>query len=219
MQTLPLKSRLLLTLAGAALIAAAPIHLGFDDAGWVLEPAKAFAKDGNDDDGGDDDDDDDDSSGSDSSGSGSSHSGGDDDDHDDDDNSGSGSSGSGHSGGGDDDDDDGDDDRSGGDGRDGANGGPKVEISRNGIEVVNADGTKEEIENGRYERKDRFGRTVEERPATQADIDRLRGMAGSSGAAATRLVSSGTAARVEIGANGIEVVYSDGTKEEIENGR
>jgi hypothetical protein len=85
--------------------------------------------------------------------------------------------------------------------------------------VVNADGTKEEIENGRYERKDRFGRTVEERPATQADIDRLRGMAGTSGAAATRLVSSGTAARVEIGANGIEVVYSDGTKEEIENGR
>jgi hypothetical protein len=84
---------------------------------------------------------------------------------------------------------------------------------------VNADGTKEEIENGRYERKDRFGRTVEERPATQADIDRLRGMAGSSGAAATRLVSSGAAARVEIGANGIEVVYSDGTKEEIENGR
>ena len=43
-------------------------------------------------------------------------------------------------------------------------------------EVRYSDGTKEEIENGRYERKDANGRTVEERPATAADIARLSGL-------------------------------------------
>ncbi len=36
-----------------------------------------------------------------------------------------------------------------------------------------ADGSREEIEGGRYERKNAAGRTIEERPATEADIDRL----------------------------------------------
>lgn len=49
----------------------------------------------------------------------------------------------------------------------------KVERSANEIEVRYSDGTKEEIEYGRYERKNAAGRTVEQRPATQADIDRL----------------------------------------------
>lgn len=49
----------------------------------------------------------------------------------------------------------------------------KIEVSAAGIEVRYSDGTKEEIENGRYERKNSAGRTVEERPATQADFDRL----------------------------------------------
>ncbi len=97
--------------------------------------------------------------------------------------------------------------------------GTKVEISRNSIEVERADGSKEEIEDGRYERKDVFGRTVEERPATQADIDRLRGLAGPGVVAATRRVGAGDVAKVEISANGIEVVNNDGSKEEIEDGR
>lgn len=49
----------------------------------------------------------------------------------------------------------------------------KIERSTAGIEVSYSDGTREEIENGRYERKNAAGRTVEQRPATQADIDRL----------------------------------------------
>ena len=49
----------------------------------------------------------------------------------------------------------------------------KVERSATEIEVRYSDGTKEEIEAGRYERKDASGRTVEERPATPADIARL----------------------------------------------
>lgn len=49
----------------------------------------------------------------------------------------------------------------------------KVERSANELEVRYSDGTKEEVEAGRYERKDANGRTVEERPATAADIARL----------------------------------------------
>ena len=52
----------------------------------------------------------------------------------------------------------------------------KVERSLTETEVRYSDGTKEEIENGRYERKDANGRTVEERPATSADIARLSGL-------------------------------------------
>jgi len=52
----------------------------------------------------------------------------------------------------------------------------KVERTATEIEVRYSDGTKEEIEGGRYERKDANGRTVEQRPATQADIARLSGL-------------------------------------------
>nr|HQU70253.1 hypothetical protein [Albidovulum sp.] len=86
---------------------------------------------------------------------------------------------SGDNDGGDDgDDDDGDDggqgsSTGGGSPADGAGQVMKIETSAGGIEVTYADGSKEEIDNGRYERKDRSGRTVEEREATQADLDRL----------------------------------------------
>ncbi|MBL8563505.1 MAG: hypothetical protein JNN06_14615 [Gemmobacter sp.] len=49
----------------------------------------------------------------------------------------------------------------------------KVERSATELEVRYSDGTREEIDAGRYERKDASGRTVEERPATAADIARL----------------------------------------------
>ena len=101
--------------------------------------------------------------------------------------------------------------------RDDDNGGAKVEISRNGIEVVNNDGTKEEIENGRYERKDANGRTIEERPATQADVNRLQ--LASRGARPARRIEVGSVAKVERSAAGMEIVYSTGWKEELENGR
>ena len=56
--------------------------------------------------------------------------------------------------------------------------GDKVEINGSSIEVGHADGTKEEIENGRFEMKDANGRTIVERPATEADRARLEGLAG-----------------------------------------
>ncbi len=224
MTTLSLRARLLIGIAGAAVIATTPIGLHLDASGWTAGPSYAYAKDGRDDDRGSDDrggrgGDDDRGGGRSDRGSDDRDDGDDDrdDDRDDDDdradddnddNSGRGR-GRGRGRGGDDDDDD---DRSGG-------GGTKVEIGRGEIEVERADGTKEEIDGGRYERKDAAGRTVEERPATQADIDRLRGVAGAAGVAATRSIGSGDVAKVEISSTGIEVERTDGTKEEIEGGR
>lgn len=42
---------------------------------------------------------------------------------------------------------------------------------RGGIEVTLPSGERIEIRNGRFERKDRFGRTVEERPARPGDFE------------------------------------------------
>ena len=53
-----------------------------------------------------------------------------------------------------------------------------VEVSANGIEVRYSTGWKEELEAGRYELKDPNNNTVVERPATRADVDRMRRIAG-----------------------------------------
>lgn len=197
--------QLLSTVALATLISAAPYTPRFSaEGGLQLEPAYAFAKSGKGKSGsGRDDDDDDDR-----------------DDDDDDDR---------------DDDDDDDDDRSS---RSGSKKGSsqsgstptgsasitKVETTANGIEVRYADGTKEEIENGRYERKNAQNRTVEERPATGADISRLRSLAnGISIKNVSASGQGGTAGsrptKIERQGNNIEVNYANGWKEEIEFGR
>ncbi|RTL91608.1 MAG: hypothetical protein EKK31_34995 [Hyphomicrobiales bacterium] len=54
--------------------------------------------------------------------------------------------------------------------------GDKVEVAGNNIEVTHPDGTKEEIENGRFEQKDATGQTIVERPATPEDVARLQGL-------------------------------------------
>ncbi|MBC7141132.1 MAG: hypothetical protein H5U18_03070 [Rhodobacteraceae bacterium] len=167
--------RIAIILGTAAFITAMPfkIELGSADGIVTVKASQALAKSG-DDDGGDDkggsggsgrDDDDDDNSGRGSSGD-------DDDDSSDDDSS---------------DDDSDDDSSSSSDGSSSSSGGAadgsgdgvsvsKIEVSSSGVEVRYSDGTKEEIEAGRYERKNSAGRTVEERPATQADIDRIMGL-------------------------------------------
>ena len=171
--------RIAIILGTAAFITAMPfqVELGSADGILTVKSSQALAKSG-------DDDGDDDKGGSGGSGGG--------DDDDDDDNSGSGGSGDDDDDSNDDDSDDSDDDSSDDDSSDdsssdgsssssgGTTGGSsdgvgvsKIEVSSSGVEVEYSDGTKEEIENGRYERKNSAGRTVEERPATQADIDRL----------------------------------------------
>ncbi len=152
-QTDRIRRRLIALLGTAVFFTAAPVSVSFDiTTGSVLITDNvALAKGGNSGPGGGG-----------NSGHGNSH---DEDDDDDDDHDRD-----------DDDDDDDDDDFSGG-GTSGGTGGTggvvKIEVSSQGVEVTYADGSREEIENGRYERKNTAGRTVDERPATQADIDRL----------------------------------------------
>jgi hypothetical protein len=55
---------------------------------------------------------------------------------------------------------------------------PRVEVAGGAIEVSYPTGWREELENGRYELKDPNNNTVVERPATAADIRRLRMLAG-----------------------------------------
>lgn len=152
--------RLTLMIALAATLAAQPWSVRFDPASgsFALSSGAALA----DSDGEDHDDDRDDDS---------------DDDHDDH------GSDDGNDDNGTDDDDSRDDN-----GRDddeiviipGGEGSPsavsRIEISSDGIEVTYSDGSREEVESGVYERKDTTGRTVEERPATQADLDRLNAL-------------------------------------------
>ncbi|UCI06462.1 hypothetical protein [Mesorhizobium sp. B1-1-8] len=54
--------------------------------------------------------------------------------------------------------------------------GDKVEVSASGIQVTHRNGMKEKIENGRFRMEDKFGRTIVERNATAADLDRLKSL-------------------------------------------
>lgn len=155
MKATALALRLAALLGTTALFTAAPVKMQFEGASalpTVTLSAALADGGGNSGEGGGGD-------GHDGHGGGSDDHGG--DDHGDDD----------HHSGDDDSNDDSSDDGSsaGGDG----SGVVKAERSARGMEVTYADGTREEIENGRYERKNEAGRTVEQRPATQADIDRL----------------------------------------------
>lgn len=165
---------LLMLRASAALaLTAAPLHLVFDGALPKLVAASALAggddhgsddhggggRDSGDGNSGDRDSDDDDDDGGDDHGDGG-------DDQDDDDH---GGSGGGH---GADDDDDDDDDHIN------PQTGDRVEVDGDNVQVLHPDGTKEEIDSGVYEMKDARGRTIIERRATQADIDRLTALAG-----------------------------------------
>ena len=195
-------SRAAMMIGAGLLFAASPVAIQHGPDGFTLAPSQAFAKDGGDDRGGDDHGG---NSGSGGGGHGSDDRGGDDNGGSRGGNGGSGSSGSGSGGsgssgsgsggsgsGGSDDhgsgghgsDDSGPDDHGrGGHGADDVgfddHGGSSRGGDDNGVEVVRADGSKEEIHGGRYERQDASGRTVEERPATSADIARLTGPASS----------------------------------------
>ena len=57
-------------------------------------------------------------------------------------------------------------------------GAPRVEIAGGAIEVSYPNGWREELADGRYELKDPNNNTVVERPATGADMSRLRALTG-----------------------------------------
>jgi hypothetical protein len=113
--------------------------------------------------------------------------------------------------------------RGGGDDRGGDDradrGDAKVEIEGDKIEVTFADGTKQEIEDGRFEQKNAAGRTVVERPATRQDFEQLRAAAAGAGAPIEQASSRLNGSTVEVSGRDIEITHADGWKEEIESGR
>ncbi|TPN76011.1 hypothetical protein FJ987_30545 [Mesorhizobium sp. CU2] len=54
--------------------------------------------------------------------------------------------------------------------------GDKVEVSGKGIQVTHRNGMKEKIENGRFRMEDKYGRTIIDRKATMADLNRLKSL-------------------------------------------
>ncbi|WP_181170403.1 hypothetical protein [Mesorhizobium sp. B2-4-16] len=54
--------------------------------------------------------------------------------------------------------------------------GDKVEATRNRIQVTHRNGMKEKIENGRFRMEDKYGRTIVDRKATMADLNRLKNL-------------------------------------------
>jgi hypothetical protein len=229
----PIPRRPALTAAAAFAFATLPYSFVLDFEGLLqLRPAFAHADQGggNSGPGGGDDDEDDDNSGP--GGGGDDHDDDDEDDEDDEDE-------------GEDDEDDGDEEAKGtGAGGGTAGGNPRgtgcqdgsggargacapprsaivrIEASRSGIEIRYADGTRERIRQGRYQRRNAGGGVVEDRRATGADVTRLRALAQSAtiesvaaetDAAPTRSVSSD---RREA-----EVRYANGWAERIKDGR
>lgn len=161
---------LMLRASAAVALTAAPVHFVFDGGLPSFVAASALADSDDDDSGSDRDSGGGDSSGHGGDDDGDDHGGGEDDDDDDDDDDDHGGSGGGH--GNDDDDDDDDDDH-----HVNPETGDRVEVEGDHIEVLHTDGTKEEIDGGVYEMKDARGRTIIERRATQADVDRLMALA------------------------------------------
>jgi uncharacterized membrane protein YgcG len=163
-------------------------------------------------------------SGSGNSGSGNSGSGGGDDD---DDHSGSGNSGSGNSGqgsGGSDDDDDG----SGSNNRNSDNKNPpkKPAIARirsvnGGVKVEYVDGSREEIRNGKYERRNANGKVVEKRLASGYDVARIRSQVAASNIENAPEIEAPTTRAVAVTITGteIDVQYSNGWRERIVAGQ
>lgn len=91
-----------------------------------------------------------------------------------------------------------------------------VELRSNNIKIEYADGSREEVEAGIYERKNTDGDTVQQRPATVDDTARLAALAAAFELA--NAPSSTDVTSIEVIGASIEITYADGTKEEIANG-
>jgi len=54
--------------------------------------------------------------------------------------------------------------------------GDKVDATRTSIQVTHRNGMKETVENGRFRMEDKYGRTIVDRKATRADLNRLKSL-------------------------------------------
>ena len=89
-----------------------------------------------------------------------------------------------------------------------------VENFANEIEIEYVDGSEEEVEYGRYERKNAAGVTVEERRATDEDVTRLTGLAEDFEADLGPIEAE--VVKIEREGREIEITYADGSEEEID---
>lgn len=236
------------TLLLSAAVLALPTRFEYDATrGFILSYAPAYASDdgeGDDGDDGEGDDGEGDDGGDDGEGDDGDDGEGDDGDDGDDGEGDDGDDGEGDDGDdGDDGDGEGDDDGDDGEGDDnsGASGGggnsnastggpdrdgqravsiSRVEVSRSGVDIRYADGSREEIENGIYARTDRRGRTVAQRKATGPDISRLRALSQrvSIKSVTRRSTSSSSVKKIVINGDAISVKYGNGWSERINAG-
>ncbi|MFO1143392.1 MAG: hypothetical protein U1E59_13560 [Amaricoccus sp.] len=93
----------------------------------------------------------------------------------------------------------------------------KFERTAEGVEVTYSNGLREEVSGGRFEQKDASGRTLIERPVTDADLKRIARNTKNSGLVAVPIRTQPT--KVEASAGAIEVTYGTGWREELEGGR
>ena len=91
------------------------------------------------------------------------------------------------------------------------------ERSADGVEVTYSNGVREEISRGRFEQKDASGRTLIERPVTDADLKRIARNTQRSGIVPVPFRTEAT--RVEASGSAIEVTYGTGWREQLDGGR
>lgn len=92
----------------------------------------------------------------------------------------------------------------------------KVEIFSSSVQITYLDGSREEVDQGIYERKNTAGRTVEERAATPADLARLGALAQAFEAA--NPIDDSPVVEVERIGTSLELKFADGSKVEIAGG-
>ncbi|MEP1929910.1 MAG: hypothetical protein ABJI96_00500 [Paracoccaceae bacterium] len=118
-----------------------------------------------------------------------------------------------------------DDDSEGDDDDEGRNGDEprptKVEKLANGARIFFSDGSQEEIRDGQFVRTDPSGRVVDRRRARGSDLARMRALYGGqktqSGIAQTTVNSR--ALKATYRGKNVEILYSNGWREEISSGR
>ena len=137
----------------------------------------------------------------------------------------------GHDGGDGESGDDGDDGESSDDGDDGESGGGeddgyapraiKAHKLANGARITFSDGSREEIRNGQFVRTDRNGSVLERRRARSSDLARMRALFGGQKPQTDKVPTGVNARAVKATYRGqnVEILYSNGWREEISWGR
>lgn len=99
----------------------------------------------------------------------------------------------------------------------------RIEMSPYSVFIFYADGSRESVENGRYEHVDSARRLIEDRNATAADLSRMRSVANALSVKnvvvpKTSSSASSEIVKIDVSGHDIKVLYVSGWKEEINDG-